>query len=141
MAAFNKFEQFVLDLGSAVHDLQAAGHLLKVFLTDGAPSVSADVIKTDLTEIGAGNGYTAGGDDAQNDYTEVTGVGSCTGIDIVWTASGGTIGSFQYAVLYNDTPASPLDPLVSWWDYGSSITLNDGETFTVNFGVSMFTIT
>jgi hypothetical protein len=36
-------------------------------------------------------------------------------------------------VLYNDTPTSPADPLVGWWDYGSSITLLDTETFTVDF--------
>jgi hypothetical protein len=52
---------------------------------------------------------------------------------VVFTASGGTIGPFRYAVLYDDTPTSPADPLVSWWDYGSSITLNAGETFTVDF--------
>ena len=52
---------------------------------------------------------------------------------VVFTASGGTIGPFRYAVLYDDTPTSPADPLIAWWDYGSGITLNDGETFTVKF--------
>jgi hypothetical protein len=52
---------------------------------------------------------------------------------VVFTASGGSIGPFRYAVLYDDTPTSPADPLVSWWDYGSSITLASGETFTVDF--------
>jgi hypothetical protein len=53
--------------------------------------------------------------------------------DVVFTAAGGSIGPFRYAVLYNDTPTSPADPLIGWWDYGSSITLADTETFTVDF--------
>jgi hypothetical protein len=141
MAAFNKFQNFVEDLGKGVHQLHAAGHTLKVYLSNDAPSAAADAVKADLAEIGAGNGYTAGGHDTQNDYTESGGVGSCTGVDIVITATGGSVGPFRYAVLYNDTPTSPADPLIGWWDYGSAITLLVGETFTVDFGSSMFTIT
>ncbi len=111
-----------------------------MYLTNAAPDAAADAVKADLAEISAGNGYTAGGEDAQNDYTESGGTGTCTGVDIVWTASGGTIGPFRYAVLYNDTPTSPADPLIGWWDYGSAITLQDGDTFTVDFGASMFTV-
>ena len=140
MAAYNKFEQFVLDLGTKVHDLKAAGDTLKCYLSNATPSASADTIKTDLAEITAENGYTAGGDDVTNDYTEASGTASLTGTDIVITASGGTVGPFRYVVLYNDTPTSPLDPLIAWWDYGSSITLQDGETFTIDFGANIFTL-
>jgi hypothetical protein len=79
--------------------------------------------------------------DVQNDYTESGGVGTLTGVDVVVTASGGTVGPFRYVVLYNDTPTSPADPLVGWWDYGSAITLADTETFTVDFGASILTVT
>jgi len=139
MAAYNKFETCVGDLGLKVHELNA--DTCKVYLTNNAPSASLDSVKADLAEISAGNGYTSGGEDSTNTYSETSGTGTLAGTDIVWTASGGTIGPFRYAVLYNDTPTSPADPLIAWWDYGSSITLNDGETFTVDFGASIFTLT
>jgi len=139
MATYNKFEDFVEQLGRGVHQLHAAGHMAKVFLTNEQP-LAADTVKADMAEISAGNGYTAGGEDAQQDYTEAAGTATLTGVDIQWTASGGTIGPFQFCVLYNDTPTSPADPLISWWDYGSALTLQDGDSFTVDFGVSIFTL-
>ena len=138
MASFNKFETFVGDLGLKVHELNA--DLLKIYLTNAAPDAAADSIKTDLAEITAENDYTAGGDDTQNTYAEASGTGTCVGTDVTWTANGGTIGPFRYVVLYNDTPAGPVDPLIGWWDYGSNLTLNDGESFTTDFGASMFTV-
>lgn len=140
MASFNKYQQFVEDLGNKVHDLVGTNDTLKVALTNTAPNAATHAVLADITEISAGNGYSAGGTDAQNDGTETGGTLTVTGVDVVFTASSGTIGPFRYAVLYNDTPTSPADPLIGWWDYGSSITLADGETFTVNFGASLFTI-
>lgn len=139
MAAYNKFQDFVQQLCTAKHDFTAAGHTFKIFLTNEAP-IATDTVKTDMAEISAGNGYTAGGADTQNDMTESSGTATVTGVDVVWTASGGTIGAFRYVPFYNDTATSPADALVAWWDYGSSITLADGETFTVDFGASIFTL-
>lgn len=140
MAAFNKINQFVEDLGKGVHQLHAAGHTLKVYLSNAVPSASLDLVKADLAEISAGNGYTAGGEDVQNDATESGGTLTVTGVDVTWTAGGGSIGPFQYVVLYNDTPTSPADPLIGWWDYASALTLNAGESFTADFGASLFTV-
>ena len=140
MAAFNKFENFVEDLGKGIHQLHAAGHTLKIYLSNATPSVSLDAVKADLAEISAGNGYVAGGEDVQNDATETGGVLTVTGVDVVWTGTGGSFGPFRYAVLYNDTPTSPADPLIGWWDYGSAISVNDIETFTSDFGASLFTV-
>src|SRR5688572_10019340 len=134
MASFNKFQNFVEDLGKGVHQLHAAGHMLKIYATNTAPNAATMAAKADLAEITAANGYPSGGSDVQNDYTETSGTGTCTGVDVVWTASGGSFGPFRYIVLYNDTPAA--DPLIGWWDYGSSISVNDGETFTTDFGAS-----
>jgi len=135
MATYNKFQDFVEQLGLGTHNLNT--DTLKVMLTNTAP-VATNTVKTDITEISAGNGYTAGGDDITNTYTESGGTATLAATDVTFTASGGTIGPFQYAVIYNDTAAS--DNLVCWFDYGSSITLNDTETFTVDFGASLATI-
>lgn len=140
MVAFNRFNQFSEDLAKGVHQLHAAGHTLKVYLSNATPDAAADAVKADLAEISAGNGYSAGGADAQNDISRASGVTSLTGVDITITASGGSIGPFRYAVLYNDTPASPADPLIGWWDYGSALTLADGESILVDFGSSLITI-
>ena len=135
MAAYNKFEAFVFELGLGTHQLHAAGHLLKVYLTDNAPSTSADSVKADLVGATEENGYAAA--DIQNDYTETTGTGTMTAVDVVVTATG-AVGPFQYAVIYNSTPAD--DDLIAWWDYGSSISLADGETFTIDFAASVLVI-
>lgn len=142
MASFNKYQDFTEQLGKGVHQFQAAGHTLKVALTNTAPNAATHTGLADITEISAGNGYSAGGTDVQNDASESSGVMTVTGVDVVFTASGGSIGPFRYVVLYNDSPTSPLaDPLIGWWDYGSNVTLQTGETFTVDFGAQLFTIT
>lgn len=135
-AVYNKFQDFVEQLGLAKHDLSAAGHVLKVYLSNTAPDAALDAVKADLAEIAAGNGYTAGGVDVQNTWAESTGTGTLSGTKVVITASGGTIGPFRYVALYNDTQTVPADPLVAWWDYGSALTLNDGESFSVKFNDS-----
>lgn len=128
MASFNKFNAFVEDLAEKVHNLGA--DTLKILLTNTAP-VATDAVKADLTEISAGNGYSAGGTTVTiTSSAQSSGTYKLVGSDVVFTASGGTIGPLRYAVLYNDTSAS--DSLIGWWDYGSSITLNSGETFTVD---------
>jgi hypothetical protein len=138
LAAFNKYQKFTENLAKKIHDLDL--NTLKVALSNTAPNAATHTVLADVTEISAGNGYSAGGTDSQNAVSRSGGTTSVTGVDIVFTASGGTIGPFRYAILYDDTPTSPADPLVGWWDYGSSITLNATETFTVDFGTEMFTI-
>ena len=136
MAAFNKFNSFVEALAEKVHNLGA--DTLKVMLTNTAP-VATNIQKTDLTEISAGNGYTAGGATVTiTGSSQTNGTYSLVGNDVSWTASGGTIGTFRYAVLYNDTATNK--ELIGWWDYGSSVTLNAGESFTVDFGASILTL-
>jgi len=138
MATYVKFQQFVEDLGQKVHDLRAAGDTLNIYLTDNTPDVANDAVKADLLGITEENGYAPA--DIQNDWTEAAGTASLTGIDVVFTASGGSFGPFRYAILYNDTPTSPADPLIAYWEYGSSITITDGNDFTIDFGASIFSL-
>jgi hypothetical protein len=126
MSKFNCFSQ---DVGRGVHNLNTAA--LKIELTNVAPVVTNTVI-ANITDITAEHGYSAGGSAiAAVAYSQTSGTGKLTGTDLVFTASGGSIGPFRYAVLYNSTAAN--GPLIGWWDYGSSITLATGETFTIDF--------
>ncbi len=131
MVAALKHQQFVEDVAEKIHNLGA--DTIKVLLTNTAPT-AANATKSALTEISAGNGYTAGGATATiSSSAQSGGTYKLVLADVVFTASGGSIGPFRYAVVYNDTPTSPADPLIQSYDYGSSITLADGETFTVDF--------
>lgn len=127
MASFNKFNAFVEHEAEKVHNL--ASDTLKVLLTNVAP-VASNSVKADLTEISAGSGYNAGGSQStQVSSSQSSGTYKLVLGNVTFTALGGSIGPFRYAVLYNDTPTSPADPLIGWWDYGSAITLADGEAF------------
>lgn len=128
MASFNKFNAFVADVANKVHNL--GSDTLKIMLSNTGP-VATNAVKADITDLSTANGYTAGG-------VAVTGITSTqtsgtyklvSNADPVVTATG-AIGPFRYAVLYNSTAAS--GNLIGWWDYGSSITLANGDTFTVD---------
>lgn len=129
MAAFNKFNAFVEAIGQKKHNLNADS--LKVVLSNTLP-IAANSILTDITQIAPGNGYTTGGNaSAGNAYTQSGGLAKLTSGDVTFTAAGGSMATFRYAVLYNDTAAN--DELIGWWDYGAAITLGDGESFVVDF--------
>lgn len=127
MASYNKFQDFVQKLAEKEHNLSSDA--LHWYLSNAAPSAAGDAVKADMAEIGAGNGYAAGGPDSQNTGAEAAGTYTLTGTAATITASGGSVGPFQYVVTYNNTHAS--DALVAWHDYGSALTLADGETFTI----------
>lgn len=137
MASATKNECFSEDLAEGIHDLNA--HTLRAYLSNATPTASGDSIKADLAEISTGNGY-SGAVDVQNATSRTGGTTSVTAVDIVITASGGSVGPFRYVQIYNDTPTSPADPLVQFYDYGSAITLADGESFTIDFGSSLLTV-
>lgn len=126
IASYTKFQPFVEYLAEKVFNL--GSDTLKVMLVNTAP-VNTNGLKSDLTEISAGNGYTAGGTaSTTSSSAQTSGTYKLVLADVVFTASGGSIGAFRYPVLYDDTATS--DNLIGFWDYGSSITLADGETFT-----------
>ncbi len=128
MAVFNKFNSFASDVATKVHNLNSDA--LKVMLTNTAP-VATNTIKANLTEIGVGNGYAVGGATAAFVLGNNTaGVYKLILAPVSWTAAGGSIGPFEWAVLYNSTAAS--GNLIGWWDYGLAITLTNGNTFTAS---------
>lgn len=131
MASANKFNQFVQDLANKAHSL--AADVFKVALSNSAP-VATNTVFANISEISAGNGYTAGGTAATiTSSLQTSGVLKWLLLAVTFTASGGTIGPFRYAALYNSTQTSPNKPLILWWDYGSAVTMNSGDTFTVGF--------
>ena len=132
MAAYNKFQDFSEQLVRGVHDWDA--NTFKIALTNTAPTATQTTWNlTDHPAPAAANGYTAGGTATTIAISETTGTTTVTGTQVVFTAAGGNLGPFRYAILYNDSATSPADAAIAWWDYASSITLADTETFTVKF--------
>jgi len=132
MATYNKFNQFVEDLCKKVHNL--ATDQMKIALTNTAP-VAGNSVYADLTSpLGTTNLSGATPFNVTTTSCEqASGVVTFILADLVLTATG-AVGPFRYVVLYNDTPTSPADPLIAWWEYpGGSISLANGETFTVDF--------
>ena len=127
MATFNKFNSFVEDLAEGVHNL-ATGQLV-VALTNAAPiatnTVLANITQITYTNLSTRNITTTSSAQTSGTYKLVL-------TDLVLTATG-AVGPFRYVVIYNDTPTSPADPLIGWYDYASSISLATGETFTIDF--------
>ena len=137
MATFSKFQSFVEKLAEKVHNF--GSDVIKVMLTNTAPSASASNVKADITEITAGNGYPAGGTVATiTSSIQTAGVYKLILGDVVFSATG-AVGPFRYVVLYNDTATNK--DLIGFYDYGSSISLANGETFTIDFDPSAGVLT
>ena len=129
MATWTKFQDYAEQKNEAVHNW--ATHTFKIALTNTAPvATQATWNTTDHPAPAAANGYSAGGSATTITTSEVAGTMTVQGTQIVFTATAGGIGPFRYAVLYNSSAA---DAAVAFTDYGSSITLNDGEPLTVKF--------
>lgn len=137
MATLTKYQDFSEQLGLAQHNCST--DTFRVWLSNTAPTNTDTTFPGTATDLSTANGYTAGGEDIQNTWSEAAGTAAMVAVDVVWTASGGNIGPFRYASFYNDTNATNrVGP--GYYDYGSSITLSAGETFTVDFGASFWTL-
>jgi hypothetical protein len=139
MATFNKTNQFVEDLAKGVHIFGT--HQLKVALTNTAPiatnatyaALTAPLATTNLSGATPFNVTTTSA-------TQTSGTLNIVLADLTLTATG-AVGPFRYVVLYNDTPTSPADPIVGWYDYGSSVTMASAETFLIDFAANSITLT
>jgi len=126
MASFNKFNSFVEAMAEKAHNL--GSDTLKVALTNSAP-VASNTVLADITQIANGNGYPTGGTQATiTSSAQTSGTYKLVLADVTFTCVTAPMGTFQYAVLYNDTSSN--DELIGWWNYGSALTLGVGETFT-----------
>ena len=136
MATYNKFRQFVEDLAHGVHDLETDQLVVALTAAANAP-VNTNEVLANLTEVSYTNLSSRSITTSSSGQT--TGTYSLVLTDLVLTASG-NVATFRYVAVYNDTPTSPADPLICWFDYGSDVTLANGETFTVDWGSSLFTL-
>lgn len=132
-SSYNKFNDYEEQLHRGTHNFYS--HTFKVALTNTAPVASQTGLDTVTNHPppAATNGYTAGGNTITMNAAEASGTFTASADKTTFTAAGGNLGPFRYAILYNDSATSPADALISWWDYGSSITLADGESFDVIF--------
>jgi len=138
MASFNKVNDFVVN---AVHNMDLESDQVVVALSNTAPgSESSDpsadgngilgnVTEISYTNCSSRNVTTSSSSQASGTYKLVL-------ADLTLTASGGAIGPFRYIYLYDDTVTSPADPIIGYYDYASSLTLNDGDSFTVDFSAA-----
>ncbi len=133
MATWNKFQAWSETM---VEVANLGTDQFVIALTNSAPiatnSVLADLTQISYTNLSSRNLTTASS-------TQTGGTYNLTFNDLVLTASG-AVATFRYVVVYDDTPTSPADPLVGWWDYGSSITMANGETFTIDFTGAAITL-
>src|SRR3954466_8863735 len=141
MATFTKYENFVENLANKVLDWFGTTEVWKAVIHTDAPVLATDNVLGDLTQIAGSNGYTTGGSDITFNSTRSGGTVTAIATDVVWTASGGNLGASttgRYVTIYDDTSA--LDNLWAYWDYTSTFTIATGETLTLDFGATLWTL-
>ncbi len=141
MATYTKYETAIEKLCNKLIDAFGTTDTWKAVIHTDAPTVATDSVLTDLTQIAGNNGYTTDGDNITFNSTRSGGTVTATATDVVWTASGGNLGSSttgRYFTIYDDTSAA--NDLWCSYDYGATFTVAVGETMTLDFGASLFTI-
>lgn len=129
MATYNKINAFVENMAEGVHNLGTGQLVVALCAAANAPvasnSVLADLTQISYTNLSSRNITTSTSSQTSGTYNLVL-------TDLTLTASG-AVATFRYVAIYNDTPTSPADPLICWYDHGSDVTLANGETFTIDF--------
>lgn len=128
MATFNKFNSFVEALAEKTHNL--GSDQLTVALTAAANApVATNTQLSNLTQISYTNCSTR--NITTSSSSQTSGTYKLVVADLTLTASGGSVAAFRYIVIYNDTATN--DELICWFDYGSDLTLADGESLVLDF--------
>lgn len=141
MAAFTKYNLFIENLLNKLIDAFGSTDTWKAVIHTDAPAPTTDNGVADLTQIAGSNGYTTGGENITYNSTRTTDTITATAVDVVWTAVTGNLGGSttgRYFSIYDDTSAA--DNLLCSYDYGSTFTVAVGETMTLDFGASLFTM-
>ncbi len=141
MAAYTKYETAVQAIANKEIDGFGSTDTYRVVIHTDAPVVATDAALADLTEIGGSNGYTTGGENITFNSTRSGGTVTATATDVVWTASAGNLGASttgRYFSYYDDTHAT--NQLMAYWDYTTTFTVAAGETMTLDFGASLYTL-
>lgn len=128
MAAFNKINSFVEAVAEKTHNLGSDALVLALTASANAP-VNTNTQLTNLTQISYTNLSSRAITTSSSSQT--SGTYKLVLVDVVLTASGGAVAAFRYVVIYNDTATN--DELIGWYDYGSDLTLQNGESLTVDF--------
>lgn len=131
MATFNKFQAWAETM---VEGANVGSDSFVVALTNTLP-VATNSILTDITQIAYTNLSSRTLTTASS--AQSGGTQSLTLNDLTLTASG-AVATFRYVVIYDDTVVN--DPLVGWYDYGSAVTMNTGETFLIDFTGAFITL-
>jgi hypothetical protein len=138
MATFNKINDFVKN---AVHNMDLESDQIAIALSNTAPSsessdpsadgngILGNVTQVSYTNLSSRNVTTSSSSQTSGTYKLVL-------ADLTLTSSGGSTGPFRYVYIFDDTVTTPADPLIGYYDYGSSLTLNDGDSLTVDFSAS-----
>jgi hypothetical protein len=127
------FQQFKEDLAKGVHNFTSDGtSTITVALCAAANApVATNSVLADLTQVSYSNLSSRVITTVSAEHT--TGTVRLLGDDLILTASG-TVATFRYIVFYNDDPTSPADPLIGWLDYGTDVSMTNGDTLTLDFG-------
>lgn len=141
MATFTENDVFSEDMANKIHDLNS--DTFRWVLSNTAPVVGTTFLLSNVTQISTSGGYTqmtdgAGGLTTTLSFSRTGQTTTVSGTQVVLTASG-AVGPFRYLILVNDTPASPLNPVIGWLDHGSAVTMAATDTYTIPAG-ALFTI-
>ena len=129
-AVLNKVNSFVEALAHKKHNLSS--DTLQIALTNASNvPVAGNSVLADLTQISYTN--LSARVLTTSSSAQTSGVYKLVIADLVLTASG-AVAPFRYVVIFIQTAAN--DELIGWYDYGSEITLANGDTFTIDFDSS-----
>lgn len=131
MATYNKFDSFVEALAEKVHNLGSDQLVIALTASANAP-VATNTILANLTQISYTN--LSSRNLTTSSSSQTSGTYKLVLADLTLTAGGGAVAAFRYVVIYNDTATN--DELIAWYDYGSSLTLNDGESLLLDFSAA-----